>query len=644
MKRRVPLAIKIVFLFIFAVFPARAAVGEWVSVRSKNFNLIGNASESDVRSVAARLEQFRSAFEQVSRRINFNSPIPTTVIVFKSDADYAPYKPVAEDGKNFSNAKIKGYFLSSRDANYITLAVGDDINEAFGTIFHEYTHFLLDNNIGRGKVPPWVNEGLAEYYQTFRIENGSTAKLGAVQSEHLRLLARSELMPAEKFFRMDNFTLHQQTEDGVGLFYAQAWALMHYLKHRKPLQAENFLNLLSDGKPAGAAFEEAFQIDFAAALDELKKYLSENNFAVRSFDLKNDTSAVQELKSAPLSDAAAKVHLAEVLTRFNRLTEAENHLAEVLRIEPESSPALVALGSVKLRRKNFAEAHRLFERAMKADDKNYLAFYNYAFAISREGMTDYGFVDFYTFEEAEKMRAALRRAIELKPDFAESYELFALVAIVRNEGIDQAVEFLKKALEIAPGNQDYQIRLAELYLWKEDFASARRLALNVVHTAADSKLKLYAENTLNKINSYEAQLEAVKRGRKSSQPEIPDRIFSEEELREIRERGFIEAINQLLTRPQPDEKRVLGYLTRIECRPGGIVYHVKVDDRTLKFQSKSFDSVSLVALNAEMFQRKLACGDLKESLAVVLYRPENGGGIAEVRAIEFVPANFKLLN
>jgi tetratricopeptide (TPR) repeat protein len=644
MKTRARFAALIFVSMIFFASSARAADGAWVAVRSKNFNLIGNAAEADVRAVAAKLEQFRAAFQQLNRQINFNSPVPTTVIVFRSEADYAPYKPVHADGKPFP--RVAGYFLSSRDANYITLAVGANLNEAFGIIFHEYTHFLLDNNIGRGKVPAWLNEGLAEYYQMFRIENDRRVTLGALQTEHLKKLAQNELMPPEKFFNLDNYTLHQQSHDGVGLFYAQAWATTHFLLQRKPVQTEKFLASLIAGTPPGNAFEDAFQMNYAQAFAELKKYLAENKFGTSTFDLKENLSFDPELKSAPLGEAETKTYLGELLLRFDRLPEAEKLLREVLRINENGAPALIALGNVKLKQKKYAEARELFRRAAQADDKNYLAFYNYALAISREDMSDFGFIESYTAAQADEMRRALKKAIELNPNFAESYELFALVAAVRNEGIDEAVALLNNALKIAPGNQNYQIRLAELYFWKEDFANARRLALNVARTASDFQQKLYAENTVNKINAYEAQLESIRRGRKKDQPDPFDRIYTEEELRQIRERGFIESINQLLTKPLADEKRVLGYLTRIECQPKNILYFVRVDNQILKFRSESFETVNLVALNAEMFQQKLVCGNLsKSSLAVVLFRPDGKDKLSgEVRAIEFVPPNFRFLN
>src|SRR5215211_7741710 len=104
-------------LVVLLAAQAAAAKETWTSVRSQNFSLVGNASEKEIRQVATRLEQFRDAFTRIFPQVKFNSPVPTTVVVFKSDSTYKPFKPVA-DGKAVS---VAGYFQAGEDVNYITL-------------------------------------------------------------------------------------------------------------------------------------------------------------------------------------------------------------------------------------------------------------------------------------------------------------------------------------------------------------------------------------------------------------------------------------------------------------------------------------------------------------------------------------------
>ena len=63
--------------------------------------------------MAVRLEQFREGVMQLFARPGSDSSVPTTVIVFKDDASYTPFK---------TNENNAGYFQPGQDVNYITLS------------------------------------------------------------------------------------------------------------------------------------------------------------------------------------------------------------------------------------------------------------------------------------------------------------------------------------------------------------------------------------------------------------------------------------------------------------------------------------------------------------------------------------------
>lgn len=95
MTKRLALVLTTIICFLVVV-SSRAPVSAkdtWTSVRSKNFLLVGNASEKNIRQVGVRLEQFREVFSRLFTTLNVNSPVPTTVIVFKNDDSYRPFKP-----------------------------------------------------------------------------------------------------------------------------------------------------------------------------------------------------------------------------------------------------------------------------------------------------------------------------------------------------------------------------------------------------------------------------------------------------------------------------------------------------------------------------------------------------------------------
>lgn len=641
-----------VLLIFGALQTAVSAKDEWLQIRSKNFNLVGNASEKDIRRAATRLEQFRDVLSRVLSNANFASPVPTTVIVFKNDSAYTPYKPVKENGK--IDKWIGGYFLPGDDVNYITLPVSG--TDDFGTIFHEYTHFIVDNNIGRANVPPWFNEGLAEYYQTFVVENDREVRLGALQNDHLRLLSQNKLIPFDAFFSISDTELHEQSDDGVGLFYAQAWALMHYFINgnngARQKQMYKFLELVRNNRAAKDAFAEAFLTDYATMEKELKNYIGQSRFTTSLITFKERLTFDAEMQVSPLGEAESRAVLGDLLYHSQRFAEAETHLHQALAAKPELAPAQISLALVKTQQKKFDEAKKYLEKALRNDSKNYLAHYTYAFILSREGMDENDFVIAYAPETAEKMRAALRKSIELNPKFAEAFNLISFVALVQNTEIDEALVFTRRALALAPGNQYYLIRLAQLDSRKGNYADAKRLAQKIYETAADDSLKNYAQSTLRSIETDERQAEQLKNFQTAREKSgsrnfqiITEKELSPEEETALRAKIFVESLNQALRKPVAGEKRVVGYLSKIQCGAKGITYHFKSDDKTLIFTSPDFASLELVSYDEKSNGAAIGCDsavtDVYALLTFVAGKTPNAKTAGEVVAIEFLPAGFK---
>ena len=122
------------------------AKDKWINLRTKNFNIVSNADEGPTRQLASNLEQFRYVFSQLFN-IKGIAPVPVTVIVFKSDGAFKPFKPLY----NGKPSNIAGYF-----------------QRPMALIYHEYTH-LLTSYTAR-PWPVWLLEGLAELYSTFELD------------------------------------------------------------------------------------------------------------------------------------------------------------------------------------------------------------------------------------------------------------------------------------------------------------------------------------------------------------------------------------------------------------------------------------------------------------------------------------------
>ncbi|MDT7690236.1 MAG: hypothetical protein QOE46_2995 [Acidobacteriota bacterium] len=645
---------------------AASAKDTWTSVRSQHFFLVGNAPEKEIRQVATRLEQFRDVFTRLLARANFNSPVPTTVIVFKSDSSYKPFKPVA-DGKSVA---VAGYFQPGEDVNYITLTTERGAQNPYSTIYHEYVHLLVNNSLGHAAVPPWFNEGLAEYYSTFDIEDDRKVYLGNLIDYHLQLLREQRLIPLKQLFAVDYYSLERNKHDVRSLFYAESWALMHYLilgnDGKRLPQMGQFLALVQQNVPTDEAFSRAFQTDTAGMEKELTKYIQAHTFQGKLATFEHKLEFDSQMTAAPVTDAEAESYLGDLLLHTNRPEEAAARLEHALQLDPALALAHASLGMTRLRQKRFADATAELRQATAASAQNYLAHYYLAYALSREGMGEGGFSPGYPAERAREMRESLLKAIQLRPDFPESYHLLAFVDLVTNENIEEGIEQLKHAIVLAPGNEHYGLVLAQLYLRQEKFEEARRTAEPLTRENADPGTRSIAQSVLASIKNYEEQVNRYKAAREAyehgggsggGEPRLKARGEANADARpaetsapdktdeELAADALSSALNDALRKPEAGETRVRGMLTRIECGPKGMVFVFKAGERTLRLASAGFEGLHIVAYTPDA-GGEITCGARKsETHAVITFRAaadsraKTDGSLV---ALEFVPANFQL--
>src|SRR5829696_8419248 len=105
MKLKTPVALVLLVLFTFSTITAQTRDG-WRSVRTNNLFVIGNADAENLRQVAVWLEFFHGAFARFVSRNVLESSVPTTVIVFRDDSSFTPFKPVYQGRPT----NISGFF------------------------------------------------------------------------------------------------------------------------------------------------------------------------------------------------------------------------------------------------------------------------------------------------------------------------------------------------------------------------------------------------------------------------------------------------------------------------------------------------------------------------------------------------------
>ncbi len=607
----------------------------WIKVRTNNFLLVGNAGEKDIREVAVRLERFRDGFTRLLPGFRFSTAASTTVIVFKSNESFDPYKPVYQGKRN----NVAGYFQSGEDVNYITLTTEQLSEDPYQTIFHEYVHLLLHNTLKN--VPPWFDEGLAEYYRTFDLsDSGRKVLLGKLIPAHLRMLRNEPLLPLQTLVNVDRKSPYYNERDKTGIFYAQSWALVHYLilggDRRRQQQIGAFLELLREGAKTDKAFQQAFGADYETLGGELKAYLLRQTFPVQVVTLPERLPYRSNFDCVQISEAESRAYLGDLLLHIDRLDEASAILEQAVASDPKLALARASLGLVRVKQKRFGEAIIELRKAQALDPNNFLTHYYHAFALSRSVMDDTLTVTDYASETVDVMREELEHAIELNPAFPESYVLLAFINLTREEELDESIQLVRHALSLAPGRDDYVFILAQLYMRKQDFNTARQVLQPMLREGADETIRQSGITLLNSMNKIEQQLERLKAAMNAEGNESDDSSDSKEP-----------SLERFLRKPQKGEQRVQGLLDRVDCTPGKILFLIDAFGQRLTLHASRLERVRFVTFT-EGIGREMTCGQRRPpNPVVVTYLPAKDARAridGEMVAVEFVPPGFQLQN
>lgn len=641
MKRFIlPLAGCLCLLAVVSHHTTVAAKDSWVSVRTKNFFLVGNAGEKDIKRVGLKLEQFREVFTHLFPNIRFNTPVPTTVVVFKSHSSYGPFKP---------RANISGYFQAGPDVNYITLTTEVRGEDPFAVIFHEYTHLLVENTFE--SAPLWFNEGLAEYYSTFSIADDQKFVLGNPISNHVFLLRQKKMLPLPTLFEVDYKSPHYNETNKTSIFYAQSWALMHSLIIGQAGRAEQlarFMELLMVKVPMEQAFQQAFGMPFATMEKDLREYVKRDRYNVIRGNFQKKIELDTTTEATALSEAEAQAYLGDLLLHSHR-KDAYIYLEKALKLDPNLAMAHASLGMAYFREGKVKEAHASLERAVAANSQNYLAHYYYAFTLSRSGPDDSPAVSDYSPERAAKIREHLQKAIALRPDYPESYNLLAYVSLVTGKNIDEAVTSLKRALSSAPGRHDFMYMLGQLYLHKDDFKTAREMLEQVTKSNAQEQVRRHSELLLTQLRTIEeqrARYEAAKQSRGSENISTPTVTYGPDgQTPKDAPTDPSHYLREVLRAPAAGENQLQGTLVKIECEAKGMVFVVNTSAGLLRFKTASFDDMELTTYDPTV-KGEITCGArTPENVVIVCYVPNTDKRVKAngiLKSIEFVPADFKL--
>lgn len=444
---------------ILTCVPALVAADKpWTEIRSPHFRVLTNGSTQDAIKVLREFEQLRWVFTTRFPAARLESGAPLLVLAVR---DQATAKALDPQLRGFAGEHLAGLFYHGWEKQFAIIRLdtfgGDGSKEV---VYHEYAHTIL--HLNSHWLPTWLDEGMAEFYAYTRFDERKVY-LGA-PTVRLRVLHSAPLDSIEEIMAVTHRSALYHSE----LFYAESWALVHFLIYGPGMEGgkklDSFSALLQQGVDQRKAFQQAFgepkEIDKAFALYTWGGAAPGDFSRVsKAFDvtvLKN-TSQINEKEFAIRTTSMAETE--DELGSFHlwiRDTNGARALIEqALKDDPKLGVAHESMGFLDFADGKDAEASAEFVQAYALDNKLYLSLF--AKTMMSPLFSSHAASDLNSFG------AALGNVLQINPQFAPAYAQLARLALREND-LPSAILLSRKAEEMEPSLAGYHILSGQILL------------------------------------------------------------------------------------------------------------------------------------------------------------------------------------
>ncbi len=494
-------------LFLFLVcllLPASLSSADhfdnWIEVRAPNFIVLSNAGEREARRIASQFEQIREVFHSAFPGLSADLGKPVFIFALKNEDSLKSLLPDFWETKGHSHPA--GLYLSREECDLIVVRTDTQGENPYEIIYHEYTHALLRLNFR--DLPVWMNEGFAEYVGN-TIIGDKQVQMGQAPSSHLEILRSNKFIPLETLFQVDQDSPYYNEQNRTSVFYAESWAVVHYLqldpdaRNRKLLA--NFVDAWQASNDQIASAQKAFG-DLKKFSQVMEAYARQDRFHYALLKLSvHDDPKTYPSRSLPFAETQARRAMFFVYDQ--RPAEAKAALDAALAADPHSPVVHEVLGLFAwYSNQNHQTALDEFAKAVPQNPPNYLPYYMTAMIRSRSMSSG---------PAAADSLAALDKVIQMNPHFAPAYAVASNLYSRDPQQYDNAIKMGKKAVELDPANLTYAISYGFVLVNMGKTASAKQVATAIEKAARaphDKANLQELKSVISSRESYDAQAAA----------------------------------------------------------------------------------------------------------------------------------------
>jgi TonB family protein len=447
----------------------------------------------------------RTVFSKVFPDANLKTATPIVVLAVEDKRNLIALEPAIYLHQGQVN--IAGLFLRASERNYVLVYQNAEGLHPFAPIYHEYTHFVLSST---GEwMPVWLSEGWAEFYQNTEILDNEV-RIGKVDAYTLEFLQHNPLLPLATLLAVDLHSPYYHEDDKGSMFYAESWALTHYLKGKDLRENTHhlldYLDLVHKGVDGVSAATQAFG-DLQELQNELQKYIVNGDYSFLTLPGSTDVDD-SAFPVRTLAQTQADTVRADFLAHEQRDEDARALLEAVMRDDPNNASAHESMGYIAFRHRKFEEARTWYEQASQLNPQRFLAHYYFAASVIKLDEVKKKVPDAAAQAGIEN---SLRNALKLNPAFAPACDALGVALAMRGKNYDEAHQWTQKALQMDPGNVEFRIDDANVLIRMnkdKDAVEELELAVKMAHTSEQTAA---AESVLQGTRQFEAERAKLRR-------------------------------------------------------------------------------------------------------------------------------------
>jgi tetratricopeptide (TPR) repeat protein len=611
-----PLAIVVI---LFAVFcgDAIASPQQWIEIKSDHFTMLTDENEKQGRQVIDQFERMRWVFHTLFPKANVDPAQPMIIIAAKNYKGFQELEPAAYLAKG--QLRLGGLFLKMQDRNYILLRGDVEVDHPYSVVYHEYTHLQFAG--ASDWMPIWLDEGLAEFMQNTDIRD-KDVHLGQPSVNDILYLRQNQLMPLTTLLKVDHNSPYYHEEQKGSVFYAESWALTHYIQVNDRLkhlhQLDDYMTLVRSHEDSVVAATKAFG-DLKQLQSALNDYVHAASY--KEFVLSSAAAPLNEAsyRARPVTEPEADAARADLLAGVGRKDDALALIDQVLKTDPKNAQAYETKGYIAFRDGDQQTARKWYAEAVKLDSKSYLANYYYAaMSIGQVGP-----------EQDPQIESSLRTAIRLNPNFAPSYDQLAIFFAQRHNNLEEAHMLNLHAIELDRSNFGYRLNASSILIAMGKYADA----IATLHNAAPMAKEPSEVSLLNRNLQSAQQMQDAGNHTKFSTTMTSGEVVA----------GDTRTVVVADTKPKhPAETangpkhEILGVIRHVECSyPSMMDFKIVGTSRTVSLYSANYYNLDLSALGFEPKNEMNPCKDIEGMKARVQYAESSDKSVdGQIVAIE----------